>query len=94
MDFEAILLMDPGYCILSTKHIQIKHVVGSPILTHLSRMKYPISISRTSPFLILGMLDGIFHFYSNSNRTLYEQTVESLIRSGSMLFAYVPQKRC
>ena len=32
-------------------------------LTHLSRMDFPIFIRRTSPFLIVGLLGGIFHFY-------------------------------
>ena len=43
-------------------------------------MNFPISISRTSLSPILGVLVGIFHFYSNSYRTLCEQTVETLIR--------------
>ena len=43
-------------------------------------MYFPISISRTSPFLILGVLGGTFHCYSNSNRIFCEQTVETLIR--------------
>ena len=30
--------------------------------------------------LVLGVLSGVFHYYSNSNRTFYEQTVEILIR--------------
>ena len=46
-----------------------------PSLTHLSRMNFPISISRTSLFQILGVLGGIFHFYSNLNRTFCKQTV-------------------
>ena len=49
-------------------------------LTHLSRINFPISIGRTSLFQILGVFGGIFHFYSNSNRTFCEQTVETLIR--------------
>ena len=44
-------------------------------LTHLSRMNFPISISRMSLFQILEVLGGNFHFYSNSNRTFCEQTV-------------------
>ena len=36
-------------------------------------------ISKTC-LLILEVLGGIFHFYSNSNRTFCEQTVENLIR--------------
>ena len=43
-------------------------------------MNCPISISRTSQFQILGVLSGIVHFYSNSNRRFSEQTVETLIR--------------
>ena len=49
-------------------------------ITHLSRMKSAISNSRTSPYIILGLLGGIFHFYSNLDRTICKQTVESLIR--------------
>ena len=58
-------------------------------------LAYPIS--RTSPFPFLGFLGGIFHFYSNFNSKFCKQTVETLIRcrrSGSALFAYVPQKGC
>ena len=51
-----------------------------PYLTHLSRMNFPISISRTSLFQILEVLGGIFQSYTNSNRTFCEQTVETLIR--------------
>ena len=43
---------------------------------------FPISINRTSLFLISGVLSGIFHFYSNSSRTFREQTKEILIRRG------------
>ena len=32
------------------------------ILTHLSQMNFPISISKTSLFQILGLLGGIFIF--------------------------------
>ena len=59
-------------CILST-------------LTHLSRMEFPISINWTSPFTFSWLLGGVFHFYSNFNKTFYKQTVETL-------FAYAPQK--
>ena len=51
-----------------------------PLLNPLSRMKFPISIGRTSLFQILEVLGGIFHSYSSSNRTFCEQTVETLIR--------------
>ena len=37
-------------------------------LTHLSRMKFPSIINWTSPFPMLGLLGGIFHFYSNFDR--------------------------
>ena len=40
-------------------------------------MNFPISIGWTSLFQILGVLGGIFHFYSNSNRKLCKQTVET-----------------
>ena len=40
------------------------------VLTHFSHMDLPILISRTSLSSILGMLSGMFHFYSNFIRTL------------------------
>ena len=43
-------------------------------------MNLPISVSRTSLFQILGVLGGIFHLDSNSNRTICKHTVETLIR--------------
>ena len=47
---------------------------------HLSRMNFPVSIDRTSLFKIVGVFWVVFfHFYSNSNRTFCEQTVEILI---------------
>ena len=50
------------------------------ILTHLCQMYLPILINWTSPFSILGLLGGIFHFYSNLKRNFCKQTVENLIR--------------
>ena len=38
-------------------------------------MVFPILINLTSPFPFQGMLGGIFHFYSNFNRTFCKQTV-------------------
>ena len=43
-------------------------------------MESPTFIKWNSPFLIEGMLGGIFHFHSNFNRTFWKQTVETLIR--------------
>ena len=67
------------------------------LLTHLCRMYFPILINWTSPFPILGLLGGIFHFYSNFKRNFCLQTVENLIRrdvwSGFALFADVLQKK-
>ena len=37
-------------------------------------MNFPTLISRTAPFPILGVLGGIFHFYSNFDRTFCKQT--------------------
>ena len=37
-------------------------------------------ITCMSPYPILGLLGGIFHFYSNFDRTFCKQTVENLIR--------------
>ena len=50
------------------------------LLTYLSPMDFPISIGSASLFQILEVLGGIFHFYSNSNRTFCKQTLETLIR--------------
>ena len=49
------------------------------LITYLSRMEFPFLINLTSPFPWL-QLDGIFHFYSNLDRTVCKQTVETLIR--------------
>ena len=49
-------------------------------LTHLIQMEFPTVILWNSPFLFYGILGGIFHFYSNFNRTFCKQTVETLIR--------------
>ena len=38
-------------------------------------MEFPILINWTSPFPFEGLLGGIFHFYSNLNRTFCEQKV-------------------
>ena len=42
-------------------------------------MEFLTLINSTGPFLLKGLLGSIFHFYSNSNRTFCEQTVETLI---------------
>ena len=39
-------------------------------------MKFSVLINWTSPFPILGLLGGIFHFYSNIKRNVCKQTVE------------------
>ena len=49
-------------------------------LTHLFRMEFPTVINWTCKFPFLGLLGGIFHCYSNLDRTIYKQTVETLIR--------------
>ena len=49
------------------------------------RMDFHISINWTSPIPILGLLGGIFHFYSNFKRNLCLQTVENLIRRRVLL---------
>ena len=41
---------------------------------------FPSFINWMSPFPILGLLEGIFHLYSNFKRNLWKQTVENLIR--------------
>ena len=44
------------------------------------RMDLPTLISRKSPFKIIGVLGGVFHFFPNFNRTFCKQTVKILIR--------------
>ena len=58
---------------------QKKHV-GVTLITHLSRMDFPIPINWTSPFPILGVLGPVFQFYQNFDRIFCKQTVETLIR--------------
>ena len=48
--------------------------------THFSHMDFPIPINWTSPFMFLGLLGGIFHFYSKLKRTFCMQTEETLNR--------------
>ena len=63
-------------------------------------MYFPILINWTSPFPILGLLGGIFYFYSNFKRNFCKQTVENLIRRRILRcliwfctqFTNVPQK--
>ena len=43
-------------------------------------MEFPSLFNWSGPFPIKGLLGGIFHFYSNFDRTFCEQTVETLIR--------------
>ena len=43
-------------------------------------MDLPSLISGTSPYPILGVSGGIFHFFPNYNRTFFKQTVKILIR--------------
>ena len=50
------------------------------VLTHLCRMYFPILINWMSPFPVLGLLGGIFHFFSNFKRNFCKQTVENMIR--------------
>ena len=49
-------------------------------LTHLSRMDSPTLIRRTNPFTNLGVLGGILCLFSNSNRTLCKQILDTMIR--------------
>ena len=49
------------------------------MLTHFCRMYFPILINWVNLFIILGLLGGIFHFYSNFKRNFCQQTVENVI---------------
>ena len=50
------------------------------ILTNLSRMEVPILINWTNPFPLCVLFGGIFHLYSNFDKTFCKQTMETLIR--------------
>ena len=68
-----------------TLQSQTKRMINITIsLTFLSRMKLPTFAKWTSPFSASGFLDVVFHSYSNFNRISYKQTVENLIRHGSL----------
>ena len=56
------------------------------LLPHLCRMYFPILINWISIFPLQGMLDGIFHFNTISNRIFCKQTVKNLIRRHVCLF--------
>ena len=72
-------------------------------LTHLSWIEFPI-LNWAIPFTFKGLLGGIFEFYSNLNRILFKQIMETLIWcrwsdttfcgvwSWSALFTHVQQK--
>ena len=53
---------------------------------HLYRMFFPVLIKWASPFPILVLLGGVFHFYSNFKRNFCKETVENLIRG--IVFVY------
>ena len=57
-------------------------------LTLISRMKLPTFIEWTSPFSSKGLLDVVFHSYSNLIRTPCKQTVENLQPVASDLGLY------
>ena len=54
-------------------------------------MNLTSAISRTSPFPIVGGLDGIFHFFANLTRKFCKQTMEILILGLHCL--PIPQKK-
>ena len=60
--------LDPPLA-LPTESLKGSLILLQRRLTNLCRMYFPIRINWKSPFPILGLLGGIFHFYSNSNRT-------------------------
>ena len=55
-------------------------IVVIDALTHISRIEFPTIINWNSPFLLLGLLGYIYHFYRNSDRIFCKQTVETLAR--------------
>ena len=63
---------------------KVSKLDGRKGLTHISQMEFSTHINWTSPFRFKGLMDGIFHIHSNFNRTVCEQTVETLIRGHIM----------
>ena len=59
---------------------RLKYGVCRLLRLCLLRMNFTISSGSTSLFQNLGVFGDIFRFYSNSNRTLCERRVETLIR--------------
>ena len=62
MNFEDCRIENVIYASFETTYTRFD--LEFAILTHLSRMYFPIFINWTSPFPILGLLGGIFHFHS------------------------------
>ena len=71
---ETIKYHEPAYDAMSVIYLNTLR------LTHFSRMEFPTDINWNSPYPILGLLGGIFHFYSEFDRTFCKQTVNNLIR--------------
>ena len=62
-------------------------------LNHLSRMYFPKCINWRSPFPILGLFGGIYHFCSNFKIHFCMQTVENLIRRRIFTVCQCPTKK-
>ena len=56
-------------CLVSALAKPKQHVYTRVTLTHLSRMEFPTDINWNSPFPVLGLLGGIFHFIQNLKET-------------------------
>ena len=52
-------------------------------------MEFPAHIYWTILFALLGLFDGIFHFYSKFDRTFCKQTVETLIRLPCLYMSHI-----
>ena len=52
-------------------------------------MEFPTVMNGTIPFPILGLLGGIFHFYSNFKRTFCKRTVKNQFKTPLIWFCTV-----
>ena len=73
-------LSSRGCFLTKAMYLHRETIKSITFVAHLSRMEFPPIINWASLFPFQGLLSGILHFYSNSNRTFCKQTAETLIR--------------
>ena len=73
----------PFFLFFNSANLEIFHdFMSSAYFNPFMPNVFSILINWTSPFPILGLLGGIFHFYSNFKCNFCKQTVKNLIRRG------------